>query len=190
MKSVVSAVVAILWLAASVVLVAQAKSDADVYAVLFGLSYHGVPGSRLAAQDVAIPMPTIAVPGAVAQWLAQFDEMPGALRRAVSEPEPTTAASLDAAAFPPETRLVSRQAVQSLFTGGIEEGWARFRRQYASEGFLAVSRVLYSADALDAIVYYNVACGGLCGEGGYLWLHRNTVRSPWVVAKKIVSMMA
>jgi hypothetical protein len=182
-------VLAVIVVAATGTLEAQATKDAEVYAVVVGLSYHMTPGSRLAAQDVAIPMPAIP-PGALPQWLAQFDEVPSALRRAASQPEPTKAAPLDAALFPAGTRMVSRQDVQALFKAGVEDGWTTFRRQYGTEGFMAVSQVLYTADALDAIVYYTVACGGLCGEGGYLWLHRGTIGSPWVVAKKIISMMA
>ena len=42
----------------------------------------------------------------------------------------------------------------------------------------------------DALVYYEAHCGGLCGERGYAWLHRDSDRSRWQLKKRIVSRVA
>jgi hypothetical protein len=57
-------------------------------------------------------------------------------------------------------------------------------------GFPAFSAALFTRDRLDALVYYEAGCGGLCGEGGYAWFRRDTVSSPWRIEKKIVSRMS
>lgn len=38
---------------------------------------------------------------------------------------------------------------------------------------------------LDALVYYDAYCGSLCAETGYTWLHRETHKTPWRVARKV-----
>jgi hypothetical protein len=116
---------------------------------------------------------------------------PSELRRAASQPSRTESRRLNASLFPTGTRFVSAQAVQAIFPGsGIEENWSAFRRQFRSKGWLAFSAGLFADDQLNALVYYEARCGGLCGEGGYVWLRRDTPSSPWRIAKKIVAWMS
>jgi hypothetical protein len=174
--------------AGSAVVLAQAGTAADVYAPLFDVRYHGTRPSIWVVTDMTVPMPTLS--SSSADWLRQFDDVPVALRQAASQPSPTRARILDVAQFPTGTKLVSERAIQTIFTGGVEDGWAAFRREYGSDGWLAFSEVLFTVDALDALVYYEARCGGLCGEGGYAWLHRDAAQSGWSIRKKIVRWMS
>jgi hypothetical protein len=93
--------------------------------------------------------------------------------------------------FPTGTRLVSAKNVQEIFAGsGIEENWSAFRRQFKSKGWLAFSAGLLTDDQLNALVYYEARCGGLWGEGGYVWLRRDTAKSSWRIAKKIIAWIS
>jgi hypothetical protein len=168
----------------------QIEAAAGLYAVLLRERYHGwAPASQTVVKDRAVAMPTLR--GSSDEWAKQFEEVPSDLRRAASEPSPTESHSLDPSLFPTGTRLVSTVAVETTFRGsGIEENWSAFRRQFKSQGWLAFSDALVADDRLDALVYYEARCGGMCGEGGYVWLHRDTASAPWLIAKKIVSWMS
>jgi hypothetical protein len=141
----------------------------------------------MAVKDVAVAMPTLS--GASTEWLAQFDDVPAALRRAASQVAPTNVRPFDLALFPTGIKLVSEEAIERTFAGGLEQGWAVFRQQYGS-GWLSLSEILFTADSLDALVYYEARCGGLCGESSYLWLHRNTTQSRWLMVKRIIRSMS
>ena|SRR2546425_2981587 len=139
----------------------------------------------MAVSDVAVSMPTLS--GGSAEWLKEFDDVPVALRQAASLPSPTSAHPLDVAQFPTGARVISEPAIRRICAGDVEEGWATFRREYGAEGWLTFSDVLFTRDALDALVYYEARCGGLCGEGRYAWLHRDAASSSWSIRKKIIS---
>jgi hypothetical protein len=163
----------------------QTLTAVQVYGALLEQRYHGTPASVMSVKDLTVAMPTLS--GSSSEWLKQFDGVPLALRRAASQQSPTKPKVLQASQLPPGTRLVSARAVDAVFTRGIEENWAAFRRQFKTQGWLSFSEVIFGADGLDALVYYEARCGGLCGEGGFAWLHRDTLRSPWSVAKRIIS---
>lgn len=163
--------------------------EAGVYAALLSHNYHGVPASLMVVKDTAVAMPTLR--GSSSEWLKEFDEIPVELRQLASQPSPTQPHRLDVSVFPPQTRLVRASAIERIFTNsGIEENWSAFRTQVKAQGWLAFSDVLVAGDQLNALVYYEARCGGLCGEGGYAWLRRDTVGSPWRITKKIVSWMS
>ena len=168
----------------------QVEVAAGLYTPLLRERYHGAtPASQMVVKDAAVAMPTLR--DSSSEWLKQFDEVPADLRRAASRPSPTQSHRLDGSVFPTGTRLVSAVAVETTFRGsGIEENWSAFRRQFSAQGWLAFSDGLLADDQLNALVYYESRCGGLCGEGGYVWLRRDSVSSPWRIAKKIVGWMA
>jgi hypothetical protein len=171
---------------------AAAFSQAEIAAVyqpLLRERYHGTSASQMVVKDTSLPMPTLR--GSLADWLKQFDEVPHALTRAASQPSPKESRRLEASMFPTGTRLVSATTVEAAFRGsGIEEKWSAFRGQFGAQGWVAFSEALATDDQLNALVYYEARCGGMCGEGGYAWLHRGTTNSPWRVAKKIISWMS
>jgi hypothetical protein len=169
--------------------VSQVDAAAGLYAALLRERYHGTPASQMVVKDTAVAMPTLR--GSSSEWLRQFDDIPSELRRAASEPSPTKSYRLDASQLPSGTRLVSAESVATTFTGsGVDENWSAFRSQFSAKGWLAFSGGLLAEDQLNALVYYEARCGGLCGEGGYVWLRRETVSSSWRIAKKIVSWMS
>jgi hypothetical protein len=129
--------------------------------------------------------------GSSSEWLKEFDEIPVELRQLASRPSPTQPHRLDASVLPTHTRLVRASAIEIIFTGpGVEESWSAFRTRVKAQGWLAFSGVLVSGDQLNALVYYEARCGGLCGEGGHMWLRRDAVGSPWRLTKNIVSWMS
>jgi hypothetical protein len=167
----------------------QVEVGAGLYSALLHERYHATPASQMVVKDTAVAMPTLR--GSSSEWLEQSDEVPSELRRAASQPSPTKLHRLDASLFPTGTRLVSAAAVEATFRGsGTEENWPAFRRQFKSQGWLAFSDGLLADDQLNALIYYEARCGGLCGEGGYVWLRRDTVSSPWRIAKTIVGWMS
>jgi len=140
----------------------------------------------MVVQDTTVAMRTLQ--GSSSEWLKQFDEIPLELRRLASGPSPTQPHRLDRALLPSQTRFVSASTIASIFVGsGTEEHWSAFRTQTKAQGWLAFSDALLTGDALNALVYYESRCGGLCGEGGFVWLRRDSVGSPWRMAKKIVN---
>jgi hypothetical protein len=167
----------------------QVEVAAGLYAALLRVRYHGTPASQMVVTDTAVAMPTLR--GSSSEWLKQFDDVPSELRRAASQPSPTESHQLDASLFPTGTRLVSAAVVETTFRGsGMEANWSAFRRQFSAQGWLAFSGGLLADDRLNALVYYEAHCGGLCGESGYAWLRRDTASSPWRIAKKIVRRMS
>jgi hypothetical protein len=167
---------------------AQARPEADVYAALREARFHGVPGNRMVVIDQTIAMPRVARSSTGRR--DEFDAIPAALRLAASQVDPKRTAPLDSALFTPGTRLVSRSGVDAIFQANGLDGWKEFARKYEADGYLSFSEVVFTPDQLDALVYYEASCGGLCGEGGYAWLHRDNDRARWSLVKRIVSWMA
>ena len=129
-------------------------------------------------------MPTLS--GSSAVGIQDFDGVPAALLRLARRASPTSARRHNIADFPAGTRLVPEADIETMFARGVEKGWLAFKRQYHSERWLSFSDVLFTDEAVDALVYYGTRCGGLCGEGGYAWLHRDSALSGWSIRKKIV----
>lgn len=167
----------------------QGVGETGVYAPLLTERYHGVAASQMVVKDTAVAMPTLR--GSSSEWLDEFEPVPSELRQLATRPSPTPRHRLNASLFPIETRLVDAEAIEAIFTrAGVEENWAAFTTQVKARGWLAFSDPLLADDQLNALVYYPALCGGLCGEGGYVWLRRDAVGAPWRIAKKIVRWMS
>jgi hypothetical protein len=166
----------------------QPGTVVQVYEALLAERYHATPASQMSVKDVALAMPTVS--GSSEEWRKLFDVVPQELRRAVSRQSPTKAHALEASVLPAGTRLVSARAVDAVFRRGAQENWEAYQRQFNTRGWLAFSDVLFTEDGLDALVYYESRCGGLCGEGGYAWLHRDSRSSRWTIAKRIIKWMS
>ncbi len=169
----------------------QTNPKAAVYtAVINGGQWNLPPLSRLVVKTAAIPMPSLA--RSSPDWLTQWTEVPETLRRAAERPQPTLSVPLSAALFPAGTRLVAESAIQATFAsaGGAEDRWPTFNREFAAAGWVGFSDIVLTADRSDALVYYEGRCGNLCGIGAYVWLHRATPPSGWILRKMIVSWMS
>jgi hypothetical protein len=166
----------------------EPAAASDVYAVLLGQRYHAVAATEMSVKDMAVAMPSLR--GSSREWLREFDVVPVDLRRMANHVAPTKAHRLDGAMLLAGAKVIPSKAVDALFTGDTEDNWSPFRARFNSRGWLSLSDVLLSADRLNALVYYDVRCGGLCGESGYMWLRRDTATSSWKIAKRIVSSMS
>ena len=177
-------IAAVIWAAGF----SQKVGETEVYAPLLTERFHGVSPSQMVVKDTAVAMPTLR--GCSSEWLKQFEQVPSELRQLASRPSPTRRHRLNASLFPSGTRLVDAAAIEAIFTRGVEENWAAFTTQIKARGWLAFSDPLLAGDHLNALVYYEARCGGLCGEGGYAWLRRDAVGAPWRIAKRIVRWMS
>jgi hypothetical protein len=53
----------------------------------------------------------------------------------------------------------------------LDKAWQEFYKKYPdSPGFIMLSRVGFDSEMKQAMVYIGHACGGLCGEGRYVFL--------------------
>ena len=166
----------------------QASTEAALYAPLFGASFHAKPAVSFVVQDTSVAMATLG--GSSPDWLKQFDDVPMALRRAASRPEPTRVGRLNPKSLPTGVRMAPAQATRTVMAHRTSEAWEVFKRQYNADGWLAFSYPVLTPAGLDALVYYEAECGGLCGETGYAWLHRDSAQSGWTLKKKIVRRMS
>jgi len=160
------------------------KPEAEVYATLIHSSSTTRERSVIVVKDVAVMMPTLNSSSAAGRQ--EFDGIPDALLRLAGRASPTSALRHNVADFPAGTRLVPEAEIESIFEPNLENGWTIFKRRYASDKWLSFSQVLLTDDGLDALVYYETRCGGLCGEGGYTWLHRDLGQSHWLIRRKII----
>jgi len=77
--------------------------------------------------------------------------------------------------------LISDEELKKFFDKGLN--WEGFYKKYPkSGGFSAFSRVGFSADGKQALVFVAQSCGGLCGEGNYYFLKNEN--GEWKVIKK------
>jgi hypothetical protein len=61
--------------------------------------------------------------------------------------------------------------------------WRRFAKRFpGARAWVALGPIQFRADSSTAFVYYEVHCGGLCGEGVELTLVRNA--ESWIVADR------
>jgi hypothetical protein len=117
-------------------------------------------------------------------WRAQFDSIPQLPTR-LEEISKTRVATASLA-FPRPMRVLAGAELREIFSAG-PSGWAEFYRRYPNQrSYLDVSPVAFSADSLDALVYYEHHCGGLCGSGEAVWLSRPAATDRWRIRKKVM----
>jgi hypothetical protein len=71
-----------------------------------------------------------------------------------------------------------------------EANWQLFQRQFAAAGWAAFSDIYFASDDAEALVYYEGRCGSAYGVGMYVWLHRGSAESDWIIRKRIVSWVS
>ena len=88
--------------------------------------------------------------------------------------------------FPTKAKytLISQEELAKIFGGNLN--WSNFHKKYPDTGgFSTFSRVGFSKDGLQALVFVGWSCGGLCGEGNYYFLKKEN--GEWkVVTKEMV----
>lgn len=150
--------------------------DALPFSPLFAQRYHGVAPSTLGVIDTLIPMRPL---DANAE---RYRQLPPALRRMASVPAPTRAKPLDPRMVPPSVAILAAESMPSAPTA---ESLDVIRWNLRQRGF-AFSDALMTPDGLDALIYYEAVCGGTCGEAGYAWVQRQSLRAPWALEAKLV----
>ena len=173
--------------------VAQTGAKAAVYTALLEGDDKNVDSlANLVVTNLTIPMRTVNVARSGSPWVSQWEAVPLALRQAAEQSPPAAAAPLGPDLFPQGTRLVTRAEVDAAFIprGPSEDAWASFHRRFNAGGYLNVSDIVFSPDQNNALVYYEMRCGGLCGMGAYVWLSRDSGGSRWAIRRRIVSWVS
>jgi len=86
--------------------------------------------------------------------------------------------------------MVSQEEIDALHAAHGSRFWDEFKSRFDATGWISFSDVILSREGLDALVYYEAQCGGLCAEAGYAWLHRDTRQSRWSVRLRVVRRMS
>jgi len=85
--------------------------------------------------------------------------------------------------FPPNTVLAAHSYLHPTDVA-MREFWPEFRRSYGTSEWWAFSQVYFDRGERDALVFYEQRCEGACGEGAWIWLHRDD--GPWRVMKRVL----
>lgn len=166
---------------------AQPGAAGDVYRIALRDRIHGIPASMFVLTTTPIRMPTGL--RANGQWFKQFKGMPDELLRVLRDP-PAAAEHFASGSFPDGTKFVAEPAVRRLFQTATKNPWPVFKREMKAEGWIAFSDVVFTADGLDALVYYEGRCEGLCGEGVYAWLHRDSGEKKWSIKRRVMKWVS
>jgi hypothetical protein len=165
--------------------VAPTSRVAEVYATLVDSAYtRPTPDTLLVAEStVAFRIPPV---GTRSEWRRKYDsipaELPAALAAASRSKRPSSELPL-----PRPVRFIAHAELTEIFARGVGEGWQEFYRRYPRQrNYLAFSPVVFSADSVDALVYLEYHCGGLCGGGDLYWLTRTGNGRGWRVQKKVM----
>jgi hypothetical protein len=146
-----------------------------------------IPG---AATDTLLVQDSTAVfrlPGsnALASWRMRFDSLPAELppRLDAASRKRLPSAAL---AIPRPMRTLSLAALREIFAGGPGEGWRVFYERFPRQRrYIGLSPVVFSDGGQSALLYFEMHCGGLCGEGDAVWLTRSK-EGRWSVRKVLM----
>lgn len=151
--------------------------ESAVYAVLLDSVIH-YPSDTVVVLDSTAVLPSGLVQLRVG---TRIDSMPPTLPAALDRLTGSRQATARLP-FPRPVDLVSNTMLREMFSRGITGGWSEFHLRYPRTGYLKVSPVALSADTLDALVYYEFRCGGMCGQAEFVWITRRGA-SHWHVRK-------
>jgi alpha-beta hydrolase superfamily lysophospholipase len=168
-------------------LTTTAQSDTQaIYSAVIALSFHARPGSRFAVVDRSIAMSAIS--DRLLQELKAArvpDALIDAVRRGPAADQP-----LDSSILPAGTGLVSKAKADAFVSESAANRRTQVHRESGADGVLSLSAVAFSPDRLDAVVRYHAHCGGLCGEGGYVWLRRIEASGRWAVVRAFATWVS
>ena len=82
-----------------------------------------------------------------------------------------------------DATVILDSRVAEIFGSGIGEGWESFYGSFPdSRGLIEFTSPVFSEDGQSALVYESHSCGGLCGTGWLILLHREEGR--WRVGSR------
>ena len=67
-------------------------------------------------------------------------------------------------------------------------GYPAVAQKYQARALVSLSKIVLTADRLDAMVYFSIGCGLRCGADGYVWLHRKTIADSWTAKLQYTGM--
>ena len=140
----------------------------------------------LVVESISIPVPIHTSGPREAEF---FDSLPRELASWVQSGQRRVECSeqtLDR--FPAGTMLIPEdRVVRTRAQRGPNIDWTRFQERFpGTKALFAFSRAKVTSDRLDALLYCDRLCPNNCGEGEYVWLHREEIDRTWHVAKKSV----
>lgn len=156
------------------------NGEKAVYTALVdAIHARAVPDTLLLEDStLAFRVPRDAVPS----WRAEFDSIPATLPTLL-ETVSTAKRSSTVLPLPRPVRIVTSTELGEIFESRGRGGWQEFYRRYPRHrSYLRFTPVAFSADTLDALVYYEYYCGGLCGGGNVVWFRRQS-NGRWQVQK-------
>ena len=72
-------------------------------------------------------------------------------------------------------RYVPEHAMDTVFGANLPNGygWKKFRKMYPrTAGIMGISRIVFSADSMDAVIGTSDQCGSLCGSRSVTYLRK------------------
>ena len=89
--------------------------------------------------------------------------------------------------LPLQYQLLSAEKIGSILKD--VSSWMDYYKQYqGAQGYLALSRVGFSSDGKQALLYASNRCGGKCATGSYVVMEKHG--SAWKVVKEIFMWMS
>jgi hypothetical protein len=96
---------------------------------------------------------------------------------------PQCAALRSSFQLPVPYELVEAKEIDEIFADG--RWWTDYYKKYPdSQGYLALSRIAFSADGNQALFYASNSCGGKCGTGTYVVMEKRD--GHWKLVKEIM----
>jgi hypothetical protein len=96
---------------------------------------------------------------------------------------PQSAALRSSFQLPVPYELVEAKEIDEIFADG--RWWTDYYKKYPdSQGYLALSRIAFSADGNQALFYASNSCGGKCGTGTYVVMEKRD--GHWKLVKEIM----
>lgn len=163
--------------ASSAIIGAQPPDEAGLHAALFN--------DAVLVDPVRLAMPPVARPAAPSR-ASQFDALPPALL-AMLERGTEAVGAWTTADFSTPAVLATKDQIDA-FVKAQSSGRSGARPTAfppETTALVRLSRALVTPDQLDAVVYGEWYCGTLCGEGAYIWLHRDRSDAEWRERKRI-----
>ena len=174
-----------------------AVMDRDIYSAAIATMLPNGIGRPIIISEEAIPFPR-RDESTVFDLIGSFEfdrppawlwkDAPMALRRAVARQPSTERTRFTVAVFPPNARVVPDAEIRTALS--FSGNWDHFTQHFRATSWQSFSKALITHDSRDAVLYYELYCGGTCGHGAYLWLHRASLSSPWVRRSRVIVWMS
>jgi hypothetical protein len=165
-------------IASSGIIGAQPPDEAGLHAALLS--------SPVLVDPVRLAMPPVARTAASSSRPSQFDALPTALLALLAHG--TDAAGVwTAADFSAPAVLATKDQIDAFVEAESAGRGSARTAAFPPEttAVVRLSRALVTSDQLDAVVYGEWYCGTLCGEGAYVWFHRDRADAEWRERKRI-----